>query len=109
MNRTKIICLCGSTRFRREYERAFYDLEHAGNIVLTVPCFKNDPCCKTPEDHARLDRLHLAKIDRADEVFVINVDGYVGRSTAREIAHCLAQGKPVRWLEPDKAFVGPRS
>lgn len=68
----RVVCLCGSTRFRAEYARAFYAEEHAGRIVLSVPCYKDDPCCKSAEDHARLDALHLRKIDLADEVLVID-------------------------------------
>ena len=44
--------------------------------------------------------MHLSKIDMADEVYVVNPGGYVGSSTAREIAYALAHGKPVRSLCP---------
>lgn len=94
-----VVCLCGSTRFRKEYQEAFYRLEHAGKIVLTVPCYKDDPCCKSPDDWDALDRLHRHKIDLADEVFVINVGGYIGDSTRAEIAYAASLGKPVAYLE----------
>ena len=48
----------------------------------------------------QLDELHLRKIDLADEVLVLNVGGYVGSSTKREIAYAEANGKTVRWWEP---------
>ena len=47
-----------------------------------------------------LDEMHLAKIDMADEIFVVNPSGYVGESTSREIAYARNQGKPVRSLCP---------
>ena len=97
-NCPKIVCLCGSTRFRRAYKEAFRQEEHAGNICLTVPCFKDDPCCKTEEERTELDRLHLHKIHLADEILVINPLGYIGESTRREIAHAEGLGKPVRYL-----------
>lgn len=46
-----------------------------------------------------LDDMHLRKIDMADEVFVINVGGYIGFSTKAEIKYAMAAGKPVRYLE----------
>ncbi len=46
-----------------------------------------------------LDDMHKRKIDMADEIFVINVGGYVGDSTRSEIAYAEAHGKPVRYLE----------
>lgn len=46
-----------------------------------------------------LDELHKRKIDLADEVFVINVGGYIGESTASEIKYAKQLGKPIRYLE----------
>jgi len=46
------------------------------------------------------DELHKRKIDLADEVFVLNIDGYIGDSTRSEIEYAVAHGKPVRYLEP---------
>jgi hypothetical protein len=36
----------------------------------------------------------------ADEVFVINVGGYIGSSTRSEIEYATGTGKVVRYLEP---------
>jgi hypothetical protein len=46
-----------------------------------------------------LDDMHKRKIDMADEIFVINVDGYIGSSTRSEIEYARKTGKPVRYLE----------
>jgi len=35
----------------------------------------------------------------ADEIFVINVGGYIGSSTHTEIEYAAATGKAVRYLE----------
>lgn len=51
-----------------------------------------------------LDELHKRKIDICDEVYVINVGGYIGDSTKSEIQYAIKQGKTLRWLEPDKAW-----
>lgn len=47
-----------------------------------------------------LDDMHKRKIDMADEVFVINVGGYIGSSTQSEIEYASATGKTVNYLEP---------
>ena len=39
-------------------------------------------------------------IDLADEIFVINVGGYIGASTRSEIKYATATGKAVDYLEP---------
>jgi hypothetical protein len=46
-----------------------------------------------------LDALHMCKIDMADEVLVINIGGYIGESTSREIAYAKLRGKKIRYLE----------
>ena len=48
---------------------------------------------------AKLDDLHKRKIDIADEILVLNVNGYIGESTRSEIEYAKAHGKRVRYLE----------
>ena len=43
--------------------------------------------------------MHKRKIDMADEIFVINVGGYIGDSTRSEITCAKAAGKLVKYLE----------
>ena len=43
--------------------------------------------------------MHKRKIDMADEIYVINVGGYVGDSTRSEIQYAEAHGKPVRYYQ----------
>ena len=45
-----------------------------------------------------LDDMHKKKIDMADEIFVINVDGYIGNSTKSEIEYAEAHNKKVNYL-----------
>jgi hypothetical protein len=103
----KIVCLCGSTRFKEAFEKANMDETLAGNIVLSVGCFGHqDPSLgiadgtQVKED---LDRLHFDKIELADEVLVLNVDGYIGKSTANEVRFAVRTNKPVRFLEETDA------
>ena len=42
--------------------------------------------------------MHKRKIDMSDEIFVINVGGYIGSSTRSEIEYAKAKGKAVRYL-----------
>ena len=48
-----------------------------------------------------MDELHLRKIDLADRVLVVNVGGYIGDSTKREIEYATATGKPIAYLFPE--------
>lgn len=48
-----------------------------------------------------LDKMHKQKIDMSDEIFVINLNGYIGESTKNEINYAKTQGKKVSYLEND--------
>lgn len=106
----RIVCLCGSTRFYEQWQEANYSETMAGKIVLSVGFYPHAAefahaahVGVTPEQKVALDELHLRKIDLADEILVLNVGGYVGESTGREIAYAQQTGKQVRWLEtPDE-------
>ena len=56
-----------------------------------------------PMPKEMLDDMHKRKIDMSDEIYVINVDGYIGSSTRSEIEYAIANNKKVNYLEPDKA------
>ena len=78
-----------------------------GNIVISVGLFGHagdkevwegmdeDTLTQTK---IMLDDMHKRKIDMADEIFVINVGGYIGDSTRSEIAYAMEHGKVVRYL-----------
>ncbi|MBR2681716.1 MAG: hypothetical protein IKE22_00425 [Atopobiaceae bacterium] len=104
----KVITLCGSTRFEQAFREANKRLTLAGNIVISVGLFGHSgddevwegmdegTLTKTKQ---MLDDMHKRKIDLADEIYVLNVGGYIGESTRSEIAYAQAHGKPVRYLE----------
>ena len=50
---------------------------------------------------AMLDELHKRKIDLADEILVLDVDGYIGDSTRSEIEYAKTHGKSILYLSDD--------
>ena len=101
--RPTIVCLCGSTRFMEAFFAAGWELTLMGQIVLSVGVCKhadgdNAHGAELAGVAEQLDELHLRKIDLADWVLVLNVEGYYGESTEREIQYATDQGKPVRML-----------
>lgn len=97
----RVITLCGSTKFKKEFEEANKNLTMAGNIIISVGVFGHSEGIQlTEQEKQMLDNIHFRKIDMADEIFVINVGGYIGSSTRNEIAYATATGKDVRYYEP---------
>ena len=108
VGRYKVVTLCGSTRFKDEFMEAQKRLTLEGNIVISVGLFGHSgdnevwenmdegTLTKTKE---MLDDMHKRKIYMADEVYVINVGGYIGESTRSEIEYAIEHGKMIRYLE----------
>ena len=96
----KVITLCGSTKFKEQDLEAQKRLTLEGNIVISVGLFghSGDDEVWTEGTKAMLDDMHKRKIDMADEIFVINVDGYIGQSTRSEIEYAESKGITVRYL-----------
>ena len=99
----KVITLCGSTRFKDAFLEAQKRLTLEGNIVISVGLFghSGDDEVWTKGTKEMLDDMHRSKIDMADEIYVINVGGYIGSSTRSEIEYASATGKAVRYLESE--------
>ena len=97
----KVITLCGSTRFKEDFERVNRELTLLGNIVISVGCFGHSGDTFTKEQKVMLDDIHKRKIDMSDAIYVINKDGYIGASTRSEIKYAIAHGKQVILMEDD--------
>ena len=97
----KVITLCGSTKFKDAFMEAQKRLTLEGNIVISVGMFghSGDDEVWTEGTKAMLDDMHKRKIDMADEIYVINVGGYIGESTKSEIEYARKNGKGVGFLE----------
>lgn len=111
-NRYKVITLCGSTKFKDDFIVAQKELTLQNYVVISVGTFghadKEFGKRITDEVKEMLDSMHRQKIDMADEIYVINRNGYIGESTRSEIEYAKATGKKVNymfhWCEQDCVY-----
>lgn len=108
MKKYNVVTLCGSTKFKDQFMDAQKKLTLQGNIVISVGLFGHSgdnevwesmdegTLTKTKE---MLDDMHKRKIDMSDEIYVINVGGYIGDSTKSEIEYAKKKGKKITYLE----------
>lgn len=102
----KIITLCGSWRFSAQMERIAEELElEQGVLVLgiTPHVLGRD---LTDAEKEKLGRLHLRRIDLADAILVVNIGGYIGESTRREMDYARLQGKEILYWETVHGSIG---
>ena len=114
-SRPRIVTLCGSSRFAGVMAVLAWEFEKEGAIALGLHLLP-DWYCKhkgwEPDESGGvhhigelekvedlMDALHFKKIEMSEFVYVVNVDGYIGTSTAREIAYAESLGKPVKYFE----------
>lgn len=102
MDKINVITLCGSTRFKDVFEKEMSRLTLEGNIVVSVGVFGHtDNIVFTEGQKEMLDDIHKRKIDMSDQIFVINVDGYIGMSTMSEINYAEKIGIKINYLRED--------
>jgi hypothetical protein len=102
------LTLCGSTRFEKEFLKWQKYLTLTGHVVYslgTYPALTEDDTNEhykaniEPSIKEGLDLVHLAKIEESEAIVVINVGGYIGESTRREIQWAKLRNKRVYWVE----------
>ena len=100
----KVITLCGSTKFKDEFMAVQKKLTLDGNIVISLGLFghSGDNEVWAEETKKMLNDMHKRKIDMSDEIFIINVGGYVGDSTKSEIEYAKSKGLPIRYYENNR-------
>jgi hypothetical protein len=100
MKKPEIICICGSTKFKKLHLDILREKTLEGYIVLLSGVFGHaDNIQLSIGQKNILDKLHLRKIDLADKIFVINKNGYIGESTKREIEYAKKHKKKIEYLD----------
>ena len=98
----RIVAIIGSSKFKDQHLGVAQRETLRGNIVLLAGFWHHKDMVPISDlQKEQIDRLMLDKIELATEVLVVNVNGYVGKSTQRGIEHARALGKPIKYLEPE--------
>jgi len=111
IDKPKIITMCGSSRFVDFMAVCAWLLEKHEQVI-TMGLHLLPRWYTNAEDHLgeaegvaeQFDALHLKKIEMSDQIFVVNVGGYIGDSTTREIEHAQNRGfatEDIRWFITD--------
>ena len=100
MSKYKIVTLIGSTKFKDDFIKVKEQLTLQGFIVLSLGVFSQYDNIKLSEDQLNmLADIQNKKIEMADEIFVINKNGYIGDNTKIEIEFAKSLGKKINYLE----------
>jgi hypothetical protein len=100
------ITICGSTKFKKEFEAINAVLSFKGYFVFSVGSFGHSLKSKSLRKHTAdqkeyLDKLYKEKITMSDAIFVINPNNYIGSSTYSEIQHAVDETKKIYFLSEE--------
>lgn len=96
----KVVTLCGSMKFQKEMLKVAEELElKNGYAVIQCVYFSKDSNFDDI-DIKKLNKIHYKKIDISDAIYVVNVGGYIGETTKKEIEYARQLNKEVLSLEP---------
>ena len=101
----RIVCLCGSVRFEKEFKECAEAFHLSGDIVLMPVIFRHDEFhdSNTYMQSVKrdMDRVHKWKILMAELIFIIDKDGYIGESTQSEIEFAKSRGKWIAYMSEE--------
>ena len=97
---TKVITICGSMRYSKEMMKISEELELKNGYAVIQCVYNVDGLKYEGIDASILDKIHRKRIDISDAIYVVNIDGYIGNSTKKEIEYALNSGKEVIYHEP---------
>lgn len=93
----KTITVCGSLRFYQEIVEIALKMELEGNCMLApiYNPYNTDKDAFTDEEIKMISKMHYEKIKLSDAILVVDVDGYIGSSTSKEIEYAKTLNKEI--------------
>ncbi len=98
----KVYTICGSLKFEDEMKKVASLLEAEEGICVLAP-FSYDKKYKNEiRELENIYACHMKKIELADAIYVMNVDGYIGESTKSQINYAKKLKKEIVYYKPVK-------
>ena len=97
---SKIVTICGSMKFKDKMMEVAKNLEINNKYIVIQCVYSND--IFNEEEQQILSDLHYNKIEISNAIYVVNVNGYIGNQTSKEIEYAKNLGREVMYLEPIK-------
>lgn len=94
----KVVTICGSMRFEKEMQQIARELT-TKNGYAVIQCIYGITKNETESEQNNIVKAHYKKIDICDIVYVVNIGGYIGASTANEIKYAKSKDKQIIYHE----------
>jgi hypothetical protein len=96
-----LVVLCGSTKFKEDFERVAKAETLKGKLVIAPHVYRQSGDAITDAQREMLLKLHLRAVDIADELLVVDPGGYIGEATRLVINAAEELRVPVRRMSQE--------
>jgi len=100
MDNIKVVTISGSMKFKDKMMQVAEELELKNGYAVIQCVYGNNGHSYTEENFEMLSKLHFKKIEISDAIYVVNVGGYIGSATKKEIEYAQSLNKEILSLEP---------
>lgn len=91
----KTVTICGSMRFENEMKRIAFILETKHSMSVLQCVYNEEKVELSNQEIEILNKAHYRKIELADAIYVVDVNGYIGEQVKKEIAFAKECGKEI--------------
>lgn len=91
----KTFTICGSMKYEKEMREIAYFLETKKALNVLQCTYSEENLNPTEEELMCIVKAHYRKIDLSDGIYVVNIDGYIGKSVSSEIEYAKLHGKEI--------------
>ena len=101
----KVVAMSGSMKFQKEMPKIAKRLEakYGYCVLQLVYDFENEGFSE--EEYKKVEEAHLKKIDLCDALYVVDVGGYIGVSTGKEIEYAKKLGKEILYFSDESGEI----
>ena len=102
----KTVTICGSMRFKNEMMKTSFmlELDHHFNVLQCVYNTENKSISES--EQKILEEAHFKKIEISDAIYVLDINGSIGKQVTKEIEYAESLGKEIiydsKFIEENK-------
>jgi len=95
----KVVTICGSMKLKEQMQKIAGTLAKEKGWCILQPVFCIETTNLTEQDFKLLSEEHFKRIELSDAIYVVNIDGYIGSATKKEIEFAMKHNKEIFYHE----------
>ncbi len=89
------VTICGSMKFAKEMQKIAFLLETKQDMNVLQCVYNVDNLDVTAAEQISLENAQYRRIELSDAIYVVDIQGYIGSQTSKEIEFAKSKGKEI--------------